>query len=661
MCTSSGPGAPKSGPPATATREDPTGIASLQAVADAHMRAWEWESAEQELSKALHCDSQLRGDPSTGTGPGDSALLLVCLQNAAVTEGVTHPELALLWATAAMRLSHGGPASCPAPKALRLASAATGRLGMAPDSPCTATVSALTADSVLSALQECCCSNVLTASEGPGAVSAEGLKALGNKCHGKGEALGARRAYLAAAAVLGGAKTRTHLLCSRSFCYLRSGDWVGAALDALTVLCLSPPHPLRLSALLCLATALLSLGLLREADRVCTWAQERQVEAASDMSLDGVGPVGPLGQGPALPSSATAFRLLQGRIAAADSVAHIVAGFLGSTRAKPQGFKAEVAPEEQVPFEMLVFCNTMAAHCGDPAVWSHVALFHHEFERYGKWPAGCDRTSTARRLAHAYELCRGNAWGVSLEQSSVEPLITPGFLMKRLAGVMHPRVLEWLNTSKLGDIGEWKTCYAPGILHPFSNACNRREVLTLGSVHVAVGFVDLGVLRSARFEGDPSVGPLRWYGYEMSAYCVAKTLTIAAMLEDPEVSPQDVVQVWYSSTWSDAALDRFRTALTRVLVSPQAAASPEVLTYLLHWQLHDVSRTRAMSGWAELWNEGALSGVGVLARRVDRVAFAQYCISGEVLGGGPHGSPTMFDQPKELQGRLELFEHPALC
>jgi hypothetical protein len=100
----------------------------------------------------------------------------------------------------------------------------------------------------------------------------------------------------------------------------------------------------------------------------------------------------------------------------------------------------------------------------------------------------------------------------------------------------------------------------------FVNAPSRTEILEPGTTHVAIGFVDLGGLAAAcemltarepeladvadfaaAYSGSSSssrqgnwmeglrrqlgVEPLRWVGYEMSAYCVSKTLVVLQMVE----------------------------------------------------------------------------------------------------------------------------------
>ena len=52
--------------------------------------------------------------------------------------------------------------------------------------------------------------------------------------------------------------------------------------------------------------------------------------------------------------------------------------------------------------------------------------------------------------------------------------------------------------------------------------------MTRGTTHVAVGFLDLGSLSCAMISdeqgpaGSDSTGPLRWIGYDLSPYAIAK-------------------------------------------------------------------------------------------------------------------------------------------
>jgi hypothetical protein len=96
--------------------------------------------------------------------------------------------------------------------------------------------------------------------------------------------------------------------------------------------------------------------------------------------------------------------------------------------------------------------------------------------------------------------------------------------------------------------------YTRQLHQSFGNVALSGEILSLGTVHIAVGFVDLGSLAAgvACWEmGDAAgraaarprgPGPLRWVGYEVSAPCVAKALVVVEMVK--QGSPEmEVLQV----------------------------------------------------------------------------------------------------------------------
>jgi hypothetical protein len=88
-------------------------------------------------------------------------------------------------------------------------------------------------------------------------------------------------------------------------------------------------------------------------------------------------------------------------------------------------------------------------------------------------------------------------------------------------------------------VGSVKLC------HSFSNTECREEILTEGTTHVAIGFVDLGTLLHAKLQPATDTNcerPLRWVGYELSAYACAKTMIVNQLFED-QASVDDIMQV----------------------------------------------------------------------------------------------------------------------
>lgn len=99
----------------------------------------------------------------------------------------------------------------------------------------------------------------------------------------------------------------------------------------------------------------------------------------------------------------------------------------------------------------------------------------------------------------------------------------------------QPARLKWLFCNKerqFGDIMPEEVIgsirYQEFFRQPFTNQAHRKKLLSLGTVHVAVGFVDLGVLLSCDTIEAPEglSGPLRFVGVELSCFAVAKSLVL---------------------------------------------------------------------------------------------------------------------------------------
>lgn len=68
------------------------------------------------------------------------------------------------------------------------------------------------------------------------------------------------------------------------------------------------------------------------------------------------------------------------------------------------------------------------------------------------------------------------------------------------------------------------------IVANFGNTAQRALPMRAGGVHVAVGFVDLGVLAETLVARGGELGGLQWIGYDASAHAVAKTRVVLCML-----------------------------------------------------------------------------------------------------------------------------------
>jgi hypothetical protein len=178
--------------------------------------------------------------------------------------------------------------------------------------------------------------------------------------------------------------------------------------------------------------------------------------------------------------------------------------------------------------------------------------------------------------------------------------------------------------------------YDARIRSNFANNPNRAEVYFFGTTHVAIGFNDFSSLLSATLQDESAKsGPLKFVGVEMSEFAVAKCKVVAQMLGSADVSISSVMEVWLSSTWSEATLTSFRKAAKVVLKALRGRQeSPKVLAYLNHWVTTEtVTATKARSEFflnMERNNEKSLIAPFCFRREIDRLDLTEYMLSGEV-------------------------------
>jgi hypothetical protein len=107
--------------------------------------------------------------------------------------------------------------------------------------------------------------------------------------------------------------------------------------------------------------------------------------------------------------------------------------------------------------------------------------------------------------------------------------------------------VQWLINAKRGDVyfGS-RGPYCSTLAHSFSNSYHRPDCLLQSTVHVAVGFCDLGALSASSVtQEDETVrcdSPLRWIGINGALYGVAKAEVVAAMLR-AQAPVDDILQV----------------------------------------------------------------------------------------------------------------------
>ena len=282
--------------------------------------------------------------------------------------------------------------------------------------------------------------------------------------------------------------------------------------------------------------------------------------------------------------------------------------------------------------------------------------FCDEFLKHGGgWPAGVSAREGREYLFRCYT--NASCLPYSMEVYYRLPSRTlpePNWLIKRL-GNNHPHCFNWLMSNPpLGsirpEIPALYNAYADYKRHDFSNSVHASVALHAGTTHVAIGFVDLGMLLVADLQDGPKGSPLSFVGYDSSAYAVAKTLVIWQMLRDKAVDARVITQVWFSVGWAKSTQKAFREAVGTLRGCAQyAGAERRVQQILDHWEASGgVALSTARAEWAQTKIIHEHSFISHMLHRRDRLALARYELSGDFGLGGEHatcGSIAMFDCP----------------
>lgn len=293
--------------------------------------------------------------------------------------------------------------------------------------------------------------------------------------------------------------------------------------------------------------------------------------------------------------------------------------------------------------------------------------FHLELAKYRGWPKGVNLQWAKEHLHLGFEACRSLPYSMQLLLTEKDFTFSPKDMVKRSHG--DPARLKWLlqimqgkSNSNFGDIMPEQSMRAIDSSdigrRNFTNQAYRADLLSLGTVHVAVGFVDLGVLLSSVVDEAPRgcSGPLRFVGVELSRFAVAKSLTIWQMTKDAaegNTSAAAILQVWFSTTWQPSTEVAFRVAVRAVRRQSDKmyGSDAEVSRLLEHWSHSDgVSLKSARRQWVESVTLGHCE-TGTMQHIEDRLDMATYELTGDLFvgksAGNLVGSLCWWDCPEE--------------
>lgn len=414
-----------------------------------------------------------------------------------------------------------------------------------------------------------------------GQLSWDGIKADGNNLFRSGSFAPAAEAYSRALRRVEGVSSLVQLLCNRAAALMQLDRPDSALMDATASLILDPCN---IKAWYRRASALHKLERNVEALAACTRAKQLLQAGGRD---------------------GEAFTRLASTIAEAQKSA-------ATPRAPPSVSTAQQKALLDEMHERSGVIKKDVADAGQLAMFSSMLSllpesaqtkmfgskiapmppFHLELAKHRGWPKGVDAQWARGYLNHVFEQVRCPLLPLSacagthacfltliliVSQSRLLPYVMESVyskedfefpqadILKRANG--QPARLEWLMSGpKVGTIcsAVGTTGYPQFLRQPFTNQAYRKELLSRGTVHVAVGFVDLGTLLACDLGAAPEgrePSPLRFVGVELSAFAIAKSLVIWQMISDAadgQGCALSVLQVWFSATWERRTEAAFR-------------------------------------------------------------------------------------------------------
>lgn len=284
--------------------------------------------------------------------------------------------------------------------------------------------------------------------------------------------------------------------------------------------------------------------------------------------------------------------------------------------------------------------------------------FHELYATRRGWPKYSDSKLCQQLLAHAYETACAIKFH-EMNLSREEFILTGPDLLKRLSGY-SPERIQWYTSSQPGAIDTSVDLdpemikhrpYDDNMFHSFSNSPDQLIKLFSGTTHIGVGFCDLRLLAVSTIHQHVN-GPVRFVGVEMSAYSVAKAYVIYEMLKHSDIIKEEsILEVWYSSTWTNGTSDDFIKGVEMVLATiVKNKENEEVIEYLTYWkqtQGKSVSVKQGRRGWLNARAKSKSMSEVACFEKVDNILdMCHYVLTGEILARNENavaGNVTMFD------------------
>ena len=249
-------------------------------------------------------------------------------------------------------------------------------------------------------------------------------------------------------------------------------------------------------------------------------------------------------------------------------------------------------------------------------------------------------------------------------REEIESLNDPSIAIERW-GPFYSQALN--SVTQIGDIMKVTERGAYNWFSKFQCMKNHKIncwVLTSGEVHVSFGCVDFAQLLFSTFEGNLRK-PTSFYGIDADIIPIVRCKILHKMIET-KASSRSILQVWFSSGWSNKTLDEFSKA-GKALIEGQDLHEQETVL-VKHWlsPKNKISLKTAIKEWSTTVR-GSLAQQYTPAANfrseIDRVDYIRYLFTGFIFEDDEsslaYGNRTMFDIPSifRLKKASENFYH----
>ena len=276
--------------------------------------------------------------------------------------------------------------------------------------------------------------------------------------------------------------------------------------------------------------------------------------------------------------------------------------------------------------DMLDNCSRILGRMG----LGGVPKFHLEYtKKYRKEKKEIQKLTTVQREFSILSAVGSNPALIAkdLEEEGANPNI---FLKRWGNNALDKEFHIFLETMPMHSIYEQKTnVYNPKVFQSMKNYNLPEWIFDYGKIHVSVGCVDFQQLLLGRLNPREDKSPLVFHGIDSSSVSVARCLILNQMMKNG-ANPKHILQVWFSSAWSNQTSKDF-----------------------LEQNNIDVSSVPKL--WAkDLFKQGRNNPFEACANfehEVDRVDYARYLFTGFIFVDEnelQQGNITMFCIPENM-------------